>query len=54
MPIPVLHRSISHLLTAILGRVALLFLGLVWISEEHIQRKRKYVASIRTLRWILR
>ncbi|KAF8639664.1 hypothetical protein AX17_000928 [Amanita inopinata Kibby_2008] len=40
LPVPSLHRCISHVLTAILTRTALFFLGLFWIPVEHISRKR--------------
>ncbi|KAF8741142.1 hypothetical protein AX14_005738 [Amanita brunnescens Koide BX004] len=41
IPIPPLHRFVSHLLTATLGRAALFFLGLLWIPVEYAQRKSR-------------
>ncbi|KAK2466139.1 hypothetical protein APHAL10511_001781 [Amanita phalloides] len=41
IPIPYLHRRVTHVLTAILGRTALFFLGFFWISVEYAPRKRR-------------
>ncbi|TFK28828.1 hypothetical protein FA15DRAFT_633314 [Coprinopsis marcescibilis] len=39
-PIPPLYNLVTHLLTFILGRSALLVLGLFWIPVEYTSRKR--------------
>ena len=42
-PIRPLHRAVTRLLTAVLSRLALLFVGLYWIPVEVVARKRGYV-----------
>ncbi|KAH9966132.1 hypothetical protein BC827DRAFT_1125793 [Russula dissimulans] len=39
-PIPPIHRAISYLLTAILSRLSLFVLGVLWIPVEELSRKR--------------
>ncbi|KAF8165440.1 hypothetical protein B0H34DRAFT_689210 [Crassisporium funariophilum] len=39
-PIPPLRRSVEHLVTFIYGRTALFVIGLFWITEEQVTRKR--------------
>ena len=40
LPIRPLHRAITHLLTALLSRLALFLVGLYWIPVEVVARKR--------------
>ncbi|KAJ7095288.1 hypothetical protein B0H15DRAFT_103727 [Mycena belliarum] len=40
IPIPPLHRLVTHILTALIARLALLVLGLFLISVDHVTRKR--------------
>ncbi|KAJ7129783.1 hypothetical protein C8R44DRAFT_614631, partial [Mycena epipterygia] len=40
IPVPAVHRFVTHILTAITARLALLFLGLFWISVDNVTRKR--------------
>ncbi|KAF8974211.1 hypothetical protein BDZ97DRAFT_1911419 [Flammula alnicola] len=40
VPIPPLYRFVEHILIYILGRTALLILGLFWTSPEQFNRKR--------------
>lgn len=39
-PIPLLHRGITRILTAILARLALFIVGFFWISVSLVSRKR--------------
>ncbi|KAJ7283748.1 hypothetical protein C8J57DRAFT_1293469 [Mycena rebaudengoi] len=40
VPVPILHRLITHLATAITVRLALFTLGLFWFSVDNVTRKR--------------
>ncbi|KAJ6538588.1 hypothetical protein B0H10DRAFT_2140517 [Mycena sp. CBHHK59/15] len=40
VPVPIVYRSVTHLFTAITARLALLTLGLFWISVDNVTRKR--------------
>ncbi|KAI0722877.1 hypothetical protein C8Q76DRAFT_376968 [Earliella scabrosa] len=40
LPIRPLHRAVTHLLTALLSRLALFLVGLYWIPVEVVARKR--------------
>ncbi|KAJ7228759.1 hypothetical protein GGX14DRAFT_71501, partial [Mycena pura] len=40
IPIPVLHRFVTRIFTAITARLVLLSLGLFWISVDNVSRKR--------------
>ncbi|KAJ6599158.1 hypothetical protein DFH09DRAFT_902285 [Mycena vulgaris] len=40
IPVPPIHRRVTHILTAIIARLALLTLGLFWISVDNVTRKR--------------
>ncbi|KAJ7499014.1 hypothetical protein FB451DRAFT_1203959 [Mycena latifolia] len=40
IPVPPVHRLVTHLFTAITARIALLTLGLFWISIDNVTRKR--------------
>ncbi|RDX55724.1 hypothetical protein OH76DRAFT_764849 [Lentinus brumalis] len=39
-PVPPIHRAVTHLLTALLSRLALLLVGLYWIPVDVVARKR--------------
>ncbi|KAJ6539252.1 hypothetical protein B0H19DRAFT_349896 [Mycena capillaripes] len=40
IPVPIVHRFFTHVFTAITARLALLVLGLFWISVDNVTRKR--------------
>ncbi|KAJ7179899.1 hypothetical protein C8R43DRAFT_870267 [Mycena crocata] len=40
IPVPILHRFVTHIFTALTARLALLILGLFWISVDNVTRKR--------------
>ncbi|KAJ7699989.1 hypothetical protein B0H17DRAFT_1158026 [Mycena rosella] len=40
IPVPPVHRLVTHVLTAITARLALLTLGIFWISIDNVTRKR--------------
>ncbi|KAJ7507703.1 hypothetical protein B0H11DRAFT_1968188 [Mycena galericulata] len=45
IPVPILHRSVTRLLTLLTARLALLSLGVFWISVENVSRKRGRAAK---------
>ncbi|KAF8211208.1 hypothetical protein K438DRAFT_1663624 [Mycena galopus ATCC 62051] len=51
IPIPVLHRLVTHIFTALTARLSLFVLGVFWISVENVTRKRgRGVKDIETWR----
>ncbi|KAJ6515994.1 hypothetical protein C8R45DRAFT_958323 [Mycena sanguinolenta] len=40
IPVPILHRFVTHIVTAFTARLSLLALGVFWISVDDVNRKR--------------
>ncbi|KAJ7781341.1 hypothetical protein B0H16DRAFT_1658949 [Mycena metata] len=45
IPIPIVHRFVTRFFTALIARLALLCLGLFWISVDNVTRKRGRAAK---------